>query len=408
MHFQTNNFSIAIPITILVVATGLVFSHHNFSLSVLEMFRFLPYAFASVAIWLSIQFSRRQLLVSVLISVASYVVIQQLLQQPLAAPLPLTTYTVLCLCVPISLLINQVVPETGLLSNSSRLVYLCLAIIVGVALWWIQVLDETALIWVENHFPTRPLPLLIVSLNALAVIATSLGVSFFLFMSTSSSVSLSLFFILLANVLPLVFFDQPMISTAYLSGSMVIALFACIKTSHELAYRDQLTGLLGRRALFEQLRSVSGRYTIAMLDIDHFKKFNDTYGHDVGDDVLAMVATKISEVGGKGQAYRYGGEEFTLLFTGKDAQSALPYLDEVRQNIESTAFAIRDKEKRQKGSQTQRSKQDRGPKTVQITVSIGAATKPTGRVSSESVLKIADKALYKAKEKGRNQVQLAE
>ena len=85
------------------------------------------------------------------------------------------------------------------------------------------------------------------------------------------------------------------------------------------------------------------RYVVAMVDVDHFKSFNDKYGHDVGDQVLKVVAAKLAEVRGGGKAFRYGGEEFTIVFSGKTSREAIPHLDEVRRNIESYPFSVREK-----------------------------------------------------------------
>ena len=108
-----------------------------------------------------------------------------------------------------------------------------------------------------------------------------------------------------------------------------------------MAFRDELTGIPSRRALNEQLAALGNRYAIAMLDVDHFKKFNDTYGHDLGDQVLKMVAAHIARVGGGGKAFRYGGEEFTVLFPGTDAEDAIPHLEALREEIESYRMALR-------------------------------------------------------------------
>src|SRR5439155_9485473 len=95
---------------------------------------------------------------------------------------------------------------------------------------------------------------------------------------------------------------------AFLTAAGTIEIVALLQESHQLAFRDELTGLPGRRALDERLRALRGRYALAMVDVDHFKKFNDTHGHDVGDQVLKLVAGRLAEVGGGGIAYRYGGE----------------------------------------------------------------------------------------------------
>ena len=101
---------------------------------------------------------------------------------------------------------------------------------------------------------------------------------------------------------------------AYVATAALILGASLIETSYVLAYHDELTGIRGRRAFNESLLSLDQQYAIAIVDIDHFKKFNDTYGHDVGDQVLCMVASRLSQVGGDGQAFRCGGEEFAIVF----------------------------------------------------------------------------------------------
>jgi predicted signal transduction protein with EAL and GGDEF domain len=110
----------------------------------------------------------------------------------------------------------------------------------------------------------------------------------------------------------------------FMLASGAVLVTAILQESHRLAFRDGLTGLPNRRALEEQLRALEPPYAIAMVDVDHFKKFNDSYGHDIGDQVLKVVATRIAEAPGGGRAYRYGGEEFTLLFPGLRLAQAMP------------------------------------------------------------------------------------
>lgn len=172
--------------------------------------------------------------------------------------------------------------------------------------------------------------------------------------------------------------------------------------SYRMAYLDELTGLPGRRALQEHLARLSGDYTLAMLDIDHFKKFNDTYGHDIGDQVLRFVAGKMRKVSGGGKAYRYGGEEFTFIFAGKGIEEALPHLEAIRKDIAESKFAIRGK-----GRPTDNSENKRGRKAadkyVSITASFGVSQRHETQ-GAEDVMGLADKALYRAKEAGRNRV----
>lgn len=184
-----------------------------------------------------------------------------------------------------------------------------------------------------------------------------------------------------------------------LSGLLLAAVV--IQASYSMAYMDELTGLPSRRALKEEMLKLGGKYTIAMLDIDHFKKFNDTHGHDVGDDVLKLVAVCIKGIGGGGRSFRYGGEEFTIIFPGKTMEEVIPYLEELREYIASRGFIKRGKsrpEEKPAAIVTKRSSY----KKLYLTVSIGAAEKNEKYKGAEDVITAADKALYRAKSKGRN------
>ncbi len=197
---------------------------------------------------------------------------------------------------------------------------------------------------------------------------------------------------------------QPMLFPSAMLFIIVstIYLLSILFDSYALAYRDELTGLPSRRALYNLVLSLGPKYTVAMSDIDHFKKFNDTYGHDVGDQVLKLVSSKLSKISGGGKVFRYGGEEFTIVFPRKSAEETLNHLETVRQTIEDYQIILRD-EKRKKGDKKSRSQASNTNKTVSVTISIGAANKVRGE-NFEHALKQADIALYKAKKQGRNQV----
>ncbi|MDH5232802.1 MAG: GGDEF domain-containing protein, partial [Gammaproteobacteria bacterium] len=152
------------------------------------------------------------------------------------------------------------------------------------------------------------------------------------------------------------------------------------------------------------LAKMRGNYAIAMLDVDHFKKFNDNYGHDVGDQVLRMVATKISQVTGGGKAFRYGGEEFSILFPGKTAKAAFPHLSTVRENIDQNRMILRGDNRPKEKPQHALQRLKRHWQEVHITISIGVANNDNELRTPDDVIKAADKALYRAKEKGRNRI----
>jgi GGDEF domain-containing protein len=191
----------------------------------------------------------------------------------------------------------------------------------------------------------------------------------------------------------------------YTAAAAVMLGIAVVHDTYRLAFRDELTGLPSRRALNERMMAMGNHYAIAMLDVDHFKSFNDTWGHDLGDQVLKMVARKIEAIGGGGRAYRYGGEEFVIVFPGKSLRDVWARLEGVRRSIEAYRVAIRgpDRPAELEPGRTQRGTGPVG-RAVSVTVSIGVAQRDDRNLSATDVLLAADRALYRAKEKGRNQV----
>ena len=142
-----------------------------------------------------------------------------------------------------------------------------------------------------------------------------------------------------------------------------------------------------------------------MVDIDHFKAFNDTWGHDVGDQVLRLVAARLQRVGGGGTVYRYGGEEFVILFAGRRGTSVVEQLESLRKNIDSYKVMLRDR-----GRPRHAVPGKAGPATasankwISVTISIGVAERADRAEMPERVIEAADKALYRAKAEGRNRV----
>lgn len=193
--------------------------------------------------------------------------------------------------------------------------------------------------------------------------------------------------------------------TLYMSAAVLILAFGLLQDSYRMAFRDELTGLPGRRAMQHKLNTLGNDYAIAMLDVDHFKKFNDTHGHEVGDQVLKMVAGQLAAVTGGGTAYRYGGEEFTIIFPRRNIKHCIPHLSALRKNIQDYTLQIRNKQRPRKQERGRRKRGYGTPsKRVSVTISIGVAERNGRLTTPREVMEAADKALYRAKEKGRNQV----
>jgi diguanylate cyclase (GGDEF)-like protein len=234
----------------------------------------------------------------------------------------------------------------------------------------------------------------------------------------------ALFWSLAACFLSLYFHPIMRASSVYAVTALSILAISVIETSYLFAYHDELTGLPSRRAFNQAFHFLQPPYAVAAVDIDHFKRFNDTYGHEVGDQVLRLVASKLARVSGGGRAYRCGGEEFTILFPGKVTSEVVPHLEQLRLAIENVQFHMRGSERRQRprgperrsaGNRNRTRKadairqltQERSLRDVSVTVSIGVGTCSSGATDRQQILEAADKALYRAKANGRNRIEIA-
>jgi diguanylate cyclase (GGDEF)-like protein len=202
----------------------------------------------------------------------------------------------------------------------------------------------------------------------------------------------------------------PELAGVVLPGVWLVASIALgaglIQHAWELAFRDALTGLPDRRALEMRLRALGSRFSIGMVDVDHFKAFNDTHGHEVGDQVLRMVASRLRRVGAGGKTYRYGGEEFCIVFN-RDDKSVRVALDVLREDIQEYGFNPRASARPPKDRKGKKKRKDSSGDTLKVTVSIGWACRSEDRSHPLAVVDAADQALYQAKKRGRNRVSFA-
>ena len=162
----------------------------------------------------------------------------------------------------------------------------------------------------------------------------------------------------------------------------------------ELSLRDGLTGLFNRR-YFEEAMALEitradrsgASFTLVMVDLDHFKRINDTYGHEAGDEVLREVGTLLRRQFRAGDlSCRLGGEEFAIVLPGADADKALERADELRHALAGLALSF-------KGTSLER-----------VTLSAGIASYPGDGDDAQSIMRAADAALYQAKRDGRDRV----
>jgi diguanylate cyclase (GGDEF)-like protein len=169
------------------------------------------------------------------------------------------------------------------------------------------------------------------------------------------------------------------------------------KALARVARTDGLTGLYNRREFDRMLTDEIQRgkrydttFGLILCDIDHFKNFNDTRGHQAGDDALRAVSRTLQEgLREVDKACRFGGEEFVLILSGCDAEGALQTAERLRAAVEALEITL-----------------DEEP-TANVTMSLGVASYPGDGATSQSLLKSADLALYESKERGRNRVTIA-
>ena len=163
----------------------------------------------------------------------------------------------------------------------------------------------------------------------------------------------------------------------------------------QLAITDGLTGLYNHRYLKEHLEQelyraarLRSEVSVVMIDIDHFKQYNDNYGHPAGDSLLKMIARLLKENVRKIDiAARYGGEEFCLVLVETNKTAASVVAEKVRRLVEASRFG-----------------QTHDRLNGKVTISLGVATFPVDSTSMGELIEVADKRLYNAKQMGRNQV----
>ena len=165
---------------------------------------------------------------------------------------------------------------------------------------------------------------------------------------------------------------------------------------HEISITDSLTGLYNRKHLMETLDKEVSRsqrhsrsFSLLVIDIDHFKKYNDTYGHLAGDEVLSKLASVFKEsIRSSDYAARYGGEEFIIMLPEIGPEQGVEAAERIRHKVAEEIFSG-------------------DGESIKVTISVGVACYPKNGKDAESVIRNADAALYEAKELGRNLVILA-
>jgi len=395
-----------VPLALLAAAFFVLRKTAAFTPAHRELLLIAPYLAAVTGMFLSVHFHRGRPFTALLLVALFYYAYRTFLTEGIAGYTAQGIYFSFALLLPLNFTLLAFMRERGIFSVAGRLRFTFLLVQAFLAWFAFRHYAEDILPLLTRQLIAAaaldglPLtqPLLLVAVMLLILIAILAG-------KRQAPIESGLLGGLAALVIASANVSRPDIPATFCTAAGLIITFSILQDSYNMAFRDDLTGIPSRRALNESLHGIGRRYAVAMLDVDHFKRFNDTYGHDVGDQVLKMVARKILAVGGGGKAYRYGGEEFTVLFPGKTAAETLPHLEELRRAIENYRLAIRSDDRPKDPRQGE---SRRGSKTatteVSVTISIGVAEAAEAQRSAGEVMKAADKALYRAKNKGRNQV----
>lgn len=188
--------------------------------------------------------------------------------------------------------------------------------------------------------------------------------------------------------------DLGILATLCDLGAVALENVQLYSRTKELAIHDGLTLLYTKGYFLERLKEELGRsirsrlnLSLLMMDIDHFKDYNDTYGHMAGDIILKKIGVSLAEFfqGANGVVCRFGGEEFAVLLPDTDKEKALKLAEGIRCGIQAEKVVIRRKE-------------------THVTISVGVTSLASGVIEEDELIRKADAALYEAKQKGRNRV----
>ena len=400
-------FSLFVPGGLVVFTAAVIIYLGVLDKSLSALVHIYPYLVAVAGILLGWRFNRSRLIFAILVlaladrglllfsSAANNV-------GAASAALGQTVYNAIGFLLPLNLVFVSQVKERGILTLHGivRLSLILLQVLTVFLIcryqeWGLAAFLDYSL--PEDHLLSW-LPLSLPSLLSFAVAFFFLTLGF---IRHESAIENGFFWALLSVFLAFAVGKVGPVSTIYLATAGLVLVVSVIETSHSMAFRDELTGIPGRRALEEKLLQMSGIFTVAMLDIDFFKKFNDRHGHEVGDQVLRLVASKLNTVSGGGKPFRYGGEEFTIIFPGLNSKAAMAHLEKLRKRVEQTRFLVRGSNR--SGKRLEKAKGISGfRKRAKVTISIGVAERNEKYTSPQQVLMAADKALYRAKKAGRN------
>lgn len=302
---------------------------------------------------------------------------------------------------PVNIAIIAAFRERGALSRHTLRQALFVAVQVGFVTWmvsqglWEAMLGKLPAAWTSSAHALPPFVLGAVAVSCLAAAVVM--------WSRRTAIDAALCSAVIAAATGFWMIDIPHGLPVLLATAALGIAVGVLQDAHRFAFFDELTGLPARRALDEKLLALPDRFAIAMVDVDHFKRVNDDHGHDTGDQVLRMIAVHLANVGGGARAYRYGGEEFAIVFPGRSAREAVPHLEALRAGVAGYVLHLRADDGPAMDVDRPRHRR-RTADGLMVTISIGIAERDPRINQPDHVLRAADQALYRAKARGRNRI----
>lgn len=375
--------NISIPLLISLVFALMAYYGSKIPNVIFNLVPYLFYAISALIIWVSWHFNRNRFIFVILPLIFIHIGFEYL-----SAKKATDLFLYASVLYPLHLLLFLSLRERGLFSIWGILKILFFLFEIGAVLYFVFYPNSDLILLLKMKlFAVSFFPLQDISIAIAIFVLFVMGV--LVLFNRYQLYNCSFLVITVTFYAGFYFIKTPHANELSLLAIGIIIFILLIRESYRLAFYDELTSLPGRRALVEDMAKLGMKYSLAMIDIDHFKKFNDTYGHDTGDEVLKMVASRLANVSGGGKAYRYGGEEFVLLFPSKDVDESYTHTDILRDTIAKSPFSIRNK---------------KSTKTIYINISSGIVQRSSNDKDPFAVMKRADNALYKAKKAGRNQV----
>lgn len=381
------------PITVILVAWTLAVKAESSSVAAQSLIMVMPYVTAFLAIFMSIWYQNSNSFYLVSFALLSYIFIYMSQDHP---PMLVETVTMLSILFPVNVVWLSFSKERGIISTYGR----NKAIVLLAQLLWVFISFR-----IKSNVPvSQDINQVYIGIKVPAMVLYILAVGLLLscYILKKRYMDLIYVAVLITSIVSFYLSNRIILVAIFTSAIFVIMVIAMFDVSYSLVFYDTLTEVLSRRALEHELLKLGSRkYAIAMIDLDFFKKINDRHGHDIGDEVLKMVASILKNTLNRAKIFRYGGEEFVVLFTGKGYNEIMAQLELARKTIEQRPFIIRS-ENRPAEKPDKPGEYSKGKEIINITVSMGLAQKTNLLKTSYDVIKKADEALYKSKSCGRN------